>query len=165
MAPTFILARFNMPAWPREVPRSPYCTTWGPGESWQMRLREAAHGHYLWFILVSGRIHQGGKREVAAHEWKKRGPASAPVRNWESMRNNAKVWSAGGCILKSESRGSERSTGLNPTDELGQTVTEKLSLSITTRIATKLKSDFQLTEVYIHFSLRNQVTFYETSHS
>lgn len=58
-----------------------------------------------------------------------------------------------------------RSTGLNPTDEPGQTVTEKLSLGITTQITTKLKSDFQLTEVYIHFSLRNRVTFYETSHS
>lgn len=75
-------------------------------------------------------------------------PASAPVRNWESMRNNAKVWSAGGCILKSQSRGLERSTGLHPTDEPGQTVTEKLSLGITTQITTKLKSDFQLTEVY-----------------
>lgn len=133
MAPAFIHARFNMSAWPREVPRRPCCTTWGPGESWQMGLREAAHGCYLWFILVSGRAHQGGKREVAVHEWNKRRPTSAPIRNWETMKNNAKVWSAGGSILKSHSWGLERSTGLNPTDEPGQTVTEKLSLGITHR--------------------------------
>lgn len=56
------------------------------------------------------------EREVAAHEWNKRGPTSAPIRNWETMKNNAKVWSAGGSIPKSHSWGLERSTGLNPTE-------------------------------------------------
>lgn len=157
MVPTFILARFNMPAWPREVPRRPCCTTWGPGV-----LTDGAQRSSSWTLSL---VYLGEWKNSPRGKERSGGPASAPVRNWESMRNNAKVWSAGGCILKSQSRGLERSTGLNPTDEPGQTVTEKLLLGITTQITTKLKSDFQLTEVYIHFSLRNQVTFYETSHS
>lgn len=64
MVSAFIRARLNTSAWPREVPRRPCFTTWGPGV---LTDGTPSEKQFMDVILVNGRAHQGGKRE-AAHE-------------------------------------------------------------------------------------------------